>query len=145
VLSTTQTEIGIGLLIALLFGAIVVAWTRPRLFAVLVWAPIWVPALGVLALGIAIGADFIWDERDQWAFDEISRLDTETRIKNIFGKPDSTESCGENLWWGYDADYLGKNDGRCIKWVRYNHFLSAWAFGYDPNGKVVSKYHYFSE
>jgi hypothetical protein len=45
------------------------------------------------------------------------------------------EACGQNLWWGYDGDYMGKSDGRCAKWVRYEHFLSAWAVGHSADGR----------
>jgi hypothetical protein len=141
VLSGPQTEIVIGVLVAVLIGAMRIAYMRHRLGIALVLAPL----LGIVALGVAIAADFVLDARDRRAFDKITRSDTEASIRNIFGKPDTIEPCGQNLWWGYDGNYMGKNDGRCVKWVRYNHFLSAWAVGYSVDGEVVSKYHYSSE
>jgi hypothetical protein len=68
-----------------------------------------------------------------------------TEIENSLGKPDSVDSCGENLWWGGDQSNPPKNNGECAFWVRYNFFLEAYAFGYSSTGHLTSKYRYFSE
>jgi hypothetical protein len=145
VLSTIQTEILIGIVGALLIGSFSLARIHPRILTVLFMAPLWVTWLSILALILAVATDFVWDGRDGRAFDKISTTDTEGTILQKFGHPDTIEPCGENLYWGYDSNYMGKNDGRCVKWVRYNHFLSVWAVGYSGDGRIVSKYHYFSE
>jgi hypothetical protein len=138
-------EILIGIVGALFIGGFSVARLRPRIPTVFFLAPLLVIWLRILALILAVAADFAWDGRDGRAFDKIGTTDTEATILRKFGHPDTIEPCGENLNWGYDRDYTGKNDGRCVKWVRYNHFSSAWAMGYSGDGRVVSKYHYFSE
>lgn len=61
------------------------------------------------------------------------------------GKPDKVQQCGEHLWWNGDQANPPKNDGQCSKWVRYNFFLHAFAFGYSAGGKLVSRYEYSSE
>jgi hypothetical protein len=96
-------------------------------------------------IAVAVILDVVRDSTDGRAFRQIRKGDTVAVVESRLGKPDSTEPCGRNLWWGGDGEYLGKNDGRCVTWVRYNHFLSAWAVGYSADGKVVSKYHYMSE
>jgi len=140
-LSTTQTEIGIGLICGLLAWVAVIIYSRPRpLTALLI-----VPPFAMVGVCVAITADIVLDARDGRAFDKITRTDTEQTIKAAFGEPDIVQPCGENLWWGYDGNYIDRNNGICIKQVRYNHFLSAWAVGYSVDGKVISKYHYISE
>lgn len=85
---------------------------------------------------------------DAWAgrkFETIQWGETEASVVERMGVPDTVRGCGENLWWGDDAHFRGKNDGLCAKEVRYEYFLSAWAIGYSKDHRVVSKYHYFSE
>jgi hypothetical protein len=144
-LSTTQTDLAIGILTGLVIAAVAFARIRPSPFNALVFAPLWLPFLAMLCVSVALASDIILDRRDHKAFDKISKADIEVTVERALGRPDSVQSCGISLWWGYDSDYVGKNDGRCVKWVRYDHFLSAWAIGYSADGKVVSKYHYFSE
>ncbi len=66
-------------------------------------------------------------------------------VVEVLGPPSEVRPCGDNLWWGKDADYRGKNDGRCVTEERYMHFLGAFGIGYSAGGKVVSKYEYISE
>lgn len=61
------------------------------------------------------------------------------------GRPDVVRTCGKNLWWGDDSQYRGLNDGRCVTEERYEYFLTAYGVGYSADGRVVSKYRYFSE
>lgn len=101
-------------------------------------------------VAIAIGGSLLivnWS-LDAWAghkFDQIGWGESEATVVDRMGKPDTVRRCGENLWWGDDAHSRGKNDGSCVTEVRYEYFLSAWAIGYSKDGRVVSKYHYFSE
>ena len=70
---------------------------------------------------------------------------SEAAVLARLGQPDEVLSCGEYLWWSGDQANPQKNDGRCKKWVRYNFFLHAFAFGYSGDGKLVSRYEYSSE
>ena len=102
----------------------------------------------VVILGLAFIAFVVnsfWDSRARTAFQKVEMNDPESRVISLLGKPDTEGTFGENLWWGGDGDYRGKNDGRCKTEVRYEYFLSAWAIGYSADRHVVSKYHYFSE
>lgn len=69
----------------------------------------------------------------------------EGTIISKLGKPDQELECGKYLWWSGDQANPQENDGRCKKWVRYNFFLHAFAFGYSADGKLVSRYEYSSE
>jgi hypothetical protein len=86
-----------------------------------------------------------FDRRAGEAFHAVRMGAPESEVVAALGTPDVERPCGDNLWWGGDSDYRGKNDGRCVREVRYEYFLSAWAVGYSKDRKVVSKYHYFSE
>jgi len=104
--------------------------------------------LPLLAFFLAIAAFLInsfFNNRAGNAFAKIEMGATQQQVINLLGKPTVIRPCGDNLWWGDDSKYLGKNDGRCVTEVRYEYFLSAWSVGYSKNGQVVSKYHYFSE
>lgn len=95
--------------------------------------------------GVCFVVDSALDSRAGHRFARIQPNETVRDVEASMGRPDVSRPCGANLWWGGDGDYRGKNDGRCVTEVRYEHFLSAWAVGYSSDGHVVSKYHYFSE
>lgn len=98
----------------------------------------------VVAVGVAVAATWIWREtahRHQ-AFVDIQEGATEASITATFGQPQEVRQCGENLWWGHDGAYRGKNDGRCRKAIRYHHFIGAHQIGFDAQNRVVSKYEY---
>lgn len=101
-------------------------------------------------VAVAVGGSLLivnWS-LDAWTgrkFEQIQWGESEVAVVERMGKPDTMRRCGENLWWGDDAHYRGKNDGSCVTEVRYEYFLNAWAVGYSKDGRVVSKYHYFSE
>jgi hypothetical protein len=101
-------------------------------------------AVALIAVAALIVNDQL-DKRTGRSFQRIQLGATEMAVVALMGKPDTVRPCGDNLWWGGDADYLGKNDGRCVTEARYEYFLSAWAVGYSADHDVVSKYHYFSE
>ena len=92
-----------------------------------------------------IAHDFYGDSRSGQVFEQAVRGEDESAIVKRLGDPDTTEACGENLWWEEDTNAPLPNNGLCVKWARYNYFLSAWAFGYSASGKLVSRYHYVSE
>lgn len=112
-----------------------------RCLLVIVAAPVVIP----VALVIAFFINQSFDNRAGDAFQRIKMNAPESSVIALLGKPDVERPCGDNLWWGGDGDYRGKNDGRCVTEVRYEYFLSAWAVGYSADRHVVSKYHYFSE
>jgi len=87
----------------------------------------------------------ILDARAGQKFEEIRWEESEASVNSFMGEPDKVLRCGDNLWWGDNGHYLGRNDGSCVTEVRYEYFLSTWAVGYSAEGRVVSKYHYFSE
>jgi hypothetical protein len=101
-------------------------------------------AMAVLAV-VAFGINELLDRHAGVAFQRVEMGAPESTVVALLGRPDIERPCGDNLWWGSDADYRGKNDGRCKREVRYEYFLSAWAVGYSEDRHVVSKYHYFSE
>ena len=108
-----------------------------------------IPAFAAI---LALGAGVLHlDFRSQRAKD-VSRLYDQAIIgqpESLFlaelGAPDQALPCGEFLWWDGDTANPRKNDGRCVKWVRYNFFLSAYGFGFSQDGKLVSRYNYISE
>jgi len=102
----------------------------------------------VLFALIAIAAvwffvDNALDARAGRQFERIQMNAKSQDVEAMMGRPDVTRPCGKYMWWG--SEYHGENDGRCITEVRYEHFLSAWVFGYSAHGRVVSKYRYVSE
>ena len=78
-------------------------------------------------------------------FTSVKKGDRKLDLITSLGTPDSTGQCGKWLWWGDDSKYIGENKGECVEWIRYNFFLHAYGFGFSKDGKIVSKYQYFSE
>ncbi|BBL71565.1 hypothetical protein [Methylogaea oryzae] len=115
--------------------------TLLRLFKVLALASF----VGVILLVGWVAISMFLDSRAGKEFAEVKMGASTQDVIALLGKPDVVRPCGENLWWGGDGDYRGKNDGRCVTEVRYEYFLSAWGVGYSADGHVVSKCHYFSE
>ena len=103
------------------------------------------PVVLVGLCGVGFLVNWFFDSRAGDAFQRIEMGAPEAAVVALLGKPDMERPCGENLWWGGDYDYRGKNDGRCVTEVRYEYFLSASAVGYSADRHVGSKYHYFSE
>ena len=79
------------------------------------------------------------------AFYEVAENAPHAAVVAAMGRPDVVRTCGKNLWWGDDSQYRGLNDGRCVTEERYEYFLTAYGVGYSADGRVVSKYRYFSE
>ena len=103
------------------------------------------PAL-LVALAAVAWVGNTWSvNRQASAFDAIQEGSSRSQVVSTLGKPDRVRSCGENLWWGDDTHYRGKNDGRCVIEERYEHFLTAFGVGYSAEGVVTSKYQYVSE
>jgi hypothetical protein len=99
--------------------------------------------LGLAALAIVVNATI--DSRGSVAFERVEMGAPESAVVGLLGTPTVERPCGENLWWGGDSDYRGKNDGRCVSEIRYEFFLEAYGVGYSADRRVVSKYHYMSE
>lgn len=103
------------------------------------------PALlvaAVVASWFGYSASVAGEER---SFEAIREGEARQSVVSALGRPSQVRACGENLWWGNDANYRGKNDGRCVTEERYERFLVAFGVGYSADGKVVSKYQYVSE
>lgn len=102
--------------------------------------------LAVIMVVLAVWV-FYWspESRAAAAYEGALLGQEEVAIVSKAGPPDSIEPCGEYLWWNGDQMNPPKNDGRCVKWVRYNFFLHAYAFGYSQDGTLVSRYKYSSE
>lgn len=115
--------------------------TRYRLLLCLLAAPL---LIAVLCVAVAL-VDAYSDRRAGAAFARVEMGAPESTVVALLGEPDLERPCGENLWWGGDGDYRGRNDGRCVTEARYEYFLSAWGIGYSADRRVVSKYHYVSE
>lgn len=112
-----------------------------RSFLVLLLLPF--AAIPLAIIGFCINGYL--DGRAGRAFEQVQMGATRQQVEATLGKPSRVRACGANLWWGNDGDYRGKNDGRCVAEARYEYFLSAWGIGYSRDGRVTSKYHYFSE
>lgn len=79
------------------------------------------------------------------AFYAVAENAPRAAVVAALGYPDVVRACGKTLWWGGDSQYRGPNDGRCVSEERYEYFLAAYGVGYSADGRVVSKYRYFSE
>jgi hypothetical protein len=89
--------------------------------------------------------DFSREPRVEEAYKSSTIGEPEAVIVAKIGEPDEALPCGKYLWWNGDQANPKPNDGRYIKWVRYNFFLHAIAFGYSTEGKLVSRYNYHSK
>ncbi len=103
-------------------------------------------AVVTLIVGATFGARYLIREAQaESAYTTAQRNQSEEIILAKLGKPDETLLCGESLWWNGDQVNPPQNNGECKKWVRYNFFLHAFAFGYSSSGLLVSRYEYSSE
>ena len=94
---------------------------------------------------VGAAASYMSESRTESIFNQAVLGQTEASIEDSLGKPDQVLPCGKFLRWNGDMANPPLNDGRCVKWARYNYALSAYAFGYSKDGKLVSRYHYVSE
>jgi hypothetical protein len=85
------------------------------------------------------------ESRASSAYESAQLGQSEASIVERLGPPDEVLTCGEYLWWNGDQANPATNNGQCKKWVRYNFFVHAFAFGYSSDGKLVSRYEYSSE
>ncbi len=100
----------------------------------------WIIPAALIGLGLlALGMSKLFDWRAGYAFQHIKLGETEAKVIMYMGATPKAEPCGQLLWW--DDKIIGKNDGRCVRWVRYLYFHSAWDIGYSVDGHVVSKHH----
>jgi hypothetical protein len=106
-------------------------------------------AIGLAAIYLAafarIEADRAERSRVDTVFRQAVRGQSEASIVAKLGPPDKAEACGTHLSWDGDTENPRPNNGSCVKWARYDFFLTAWAFGYTRDGKLVSRYNYQSE
>ena len=102
--------------------------------------------LTVLLAG-GVGRYFLREARAHATFDSAQKGQSEASVLERLGPPDEVHECGENLWWAGQAQEADppRNEGQCKKAVRYNFFLHAFEFGYSGDGRLVSRYEYFSE
>ncbi|QDQ25563.1 hypothetical protein FNU76_03910 [Chitinimonas arctica] len=103
------------------------------------------PFVLVAGLIVAYFINLFFDSRAGNAFEQVAMGTTRQKVVALLGEPSGVHACSQNLWWGSDNKYRGKNDGRCVTEVRYEYFLSAWNIGFSQDGRVVSKYHTFSD
>lgn len=101
-------------------------------------------ALAVIAV-IAFGVSSATAARTEAIFCRIEMGAPRKSVVRALGVADRERACGDNLWWGDDTQYRGKNDGRCAVEARYEYFLTTYGIGYSIEGRVVSKYRYVSE
>jgi hypothetical protein len=118
--------------------------TRPASHTVLLLA-LGVPLAAVIAIAAAICISWNRASIVDHAFERLGEDATEQIVVAKIGEPDTVSTCPDSIWWGADPDYRRKNDGRCVKWARYEFFLIAYGIGYSTDGRVVSKYRYASE
>ena len=98
--------------------------------------------VGLIALAIvsltAMAAIHVYGEsQTAEVYEHVTLGQSEASIVRLLGKPDRMLPCGKSLWWDGEMASPPKNDGRCVKWVRYNYFLSAYGFGYSRDGVSV--------
>ena len=91
------------------------------------------------------GRYLVRESRTSSTYDSVQLGQNEASIVERLGPPDEVLKCGEYLWWNGDQANPPSNNGQCKKWVRYNFFLHAFAFGYSSDGMLVSRYEYSSE
>lgn len=103
------------------------------------------PFVAVGALLAYWGWSALAAEVQERAFESIAENAPRAAVIASLGVPDVVRPCGGNLWWGGDGQYRGANDGRCVTEERYEYYLTAYGIGYTSDGRVVSKYRYFSE
>jgi len=95
----------------------------------------WCRAATLLAVIFAVflmtewGLSLFRESRAHSVYNAAEMGDSERTIIGRLGEPDQIETCGEFLWWDGGQSHPARNDGRCQKWVRYNFFLHAFAFG----------------
>ncbi len=99
----------------------------------------------VLVLVGSCARYLVRESRTSSAFESAQLGQSEASIVERLGKPDEVLKCGDYLWWNGDQVNPKANTGQCKKWVRYNFFEHAFAFGYSSDGKLVSRYEYSSE
>jgi hypothetical protein len=105
----------------------------------------------VLGVMLVIATSTAWmswrasADAEAQAFDDVAAGETAAAIRARLGDPTRVGECGEWLWWGGDANYLGRNEGRCVSWWRYERFLLTYGIGFDRSDRVISKYRYVSE
>lgn len=100
----------------------------------------------VLMISTASIGRIVWRQRCiAIVFHSAVRGDSRASIETKIGDPDSSERCGEYLWWGVDSSYPPINRGECVRWVRYKLPWSSYAFGYSSDDLLVAKYHYLLE
>lgn len=97
------------------------------------------------AIALLWGRYLFREARASHAFTHAQRGEAESTIVARLGAPDQVLPCGKYLWWNGDQLNPPPNNGQCKKWVRYNFFLHAFAFGYSEQGLLVSRYEYSSE
>jgi hypothetical protein len=100
--------------------------------------------LTVLLAG-GVGRYFLREARASSTYASAQLGQSEASVLESLGPPDEVLKCGEYLWWNGDQANPPRNEGQCKRWVRYNFFLHAFAFGYSSDGKLVSRYEYSSE
>ncbi len=98
-----------------------------------------------LVLAVLSGRYLYREAHTEATFTNAERGQSEVAILSSIGAPDEVLPCGEYLWWSGDQTNPPRNAGQCKKWVRYNFFLHAFAFGYSAEGKLVSRFEYSSE
>jgi hypothetical protein len=102
-----------------------------------------VPFALIAVAAICFFVDSALDARAGHQFERVQMNAKAQDVEAMMGRPDITRPCGKYIWWG--SEYRGEIDGRCVTEVHYEHFPSAWAFGYSADGHVVDKYRYVSE
>ena len=103
------------------------------------------PLLAVGTAVCAVAVSFAMSGHFSGMFEQIKAGATRDQVVVALGEPSKIRACGENLWWGNDAHFLGRNEGQCKTEDRYEYFLVAFGIGYSADQKVVSKYEYVSE
>jgi hypothetical protein len=99
----------------------------------------------VLVLVGSCGRYLVREGRASSAYEGAILGQKEAIVLERLGPPDEVLECGKYLWWNGDQENPPLNNGQCKKWVRYNFFVHAFAFGYSSEGKLVSRYEYSSE
>ncbi|HEY8084504.1 MAG TPA: hypothetical protein VIE69_02745 [Methylophilaceae bacterium] len=97
------------------------------------------PAAIVLFILLVLALNWVFDKRQEFAFQRIKMDAPQSLVVALLGAPDRLTACGDELWW--ETESRGANDGRCVQEAHYDHMLNSWTVGYSAKQLVVSKHY----
>jgi len=100
----------------------------------------------VLLLFAGLGYGFWLGHSRERGYERVMKSDSEQRVIALLGRPAKITGPPDNVAW--DETNIHPNKGECVREFWYAPPLTicgeAWTVGFDQQGEVVSKYHYYS-